>query len=259
MWTSEDWPATFDRSQYPVLIRTADTNRGTEVAELALAHVLVGLKRLRQIPKVGSLRSFVRTLLPRTAGEAVGAHNWMRMKTGTLYRKTVGIVGYGLIGHEIRRRLSGFGCEVDYFHSHRFSPVIESQLSITWSALEELFARADVVIVQLPLNDRTTACIDSAILRRARPGLVLVNCGRAGVIDRQALEQWLRFDRTAYYGADVFWKEPTPAWDRLRFRRNVFITPHMAESVYAENDVDGRMIHQLQNFMGEIHVESSLR
>jgi D-3-phosphoglycerate dehydrogenase len=242
-----------------VLIRTADVSRGTEVAELAIAHALVGLKRLRQIPKVGSVRSVLRSLIPRTAGEAVGAHNWKGMKTGTLYRKTVGIVGYGLIGHEIRRRLSGFDCEVVYFHSRRYTKTIESRLAIEWSPLEDLFARSDVVIVQLPLNDRTAQCIDAAIFRRARPGLILVNCGRAGVIDRESLERWLRFDRTAYYGADVFWKEPMPAWDRLRFRRNVFITPHMAESVYAENDVDGRMIHQLQHLLGEIHVESSLR
>ena len=259
LWTTEDWPATFDRSRFPVTVRTAEISRGTEVAELALAHALVGLKRLRQIPRVGSLRSFARTLFPRTAGEAVGAHNWMRMKTGTLYRKTVGIVGYGLIGHEIRRRLCGFDCDVVYFHSRRYSGTIESRLRIDWRPLDEVFARSDVVIVQLPLNERTAGCVDSTVFRRARPGLVLVNCGRAGVIERRSLERWLRFDRSAYYGADVFWQEPMPFWDRMRFRRNVFITPHMAESVYAENDVDGRMIHQLQSLLGEIHVESGLR
>jgi lactate dehydrogenase-like 2-hydroxyacid dehydrogenase len=217
-----------------IAVAVLDEDRGYEVAEHALALLLAGLKRLpracvlRRRLSPGGLLSF---LAPRPAGETHGAHNWSSMTTDTLYRKNVGIVGYGLIGREIHRRLAGFGAKVFYHHRTRYPETVERRLNMTFASLENLFAVCDAIFVQLPLSPDTDRLIAGQVLGKAKSNLVLVNCGRAAVIDEDALYEVLRQERIAYYAADVFWREPISYFDRFRRLKNCLITPHMAESL----------------------------
>ena len=86
------------------------------------------------------------------------------------------------------------------------------------------------------------------MLDRARHGLVLINCGRAGVIHAVDLYRALRAGRLGFYGADVFWHEPVSPWNRFCRLANVLITPHMAESVPDEPDFLELIIQQLRSF-----------
>ena len=85
--------------------------------------------------------------------------------------------------------------------------------------------------MQLPLTATTADLITTKELAVAQSHLVLINCGRAAVINKAALSTALRSQQIAFYGADVFWREPMPLWDRFRVMRNVCITPHLSESV----------------------------
>ena len=108
---------------------------GTEVAEVAIMLMLVGLKRLGERPRWHALRSptrFLRQLVPPTATEVRGGHNWASARPWTAYRKRIGIVGYGLIGREIHRRVEAFGAEVLYHHRRRFSPSVEQRLGMSY-------------------------------------------------------------------------------------------------------------------------------
>jgi len=231
--TTEDWMLTFDRASAPIRVGATDVDRGTDVAEVALMLMLVGLK-LAERPRWHSLRSpgrLYRRLFPSAATETAGGHNWTAARTRSAYRKRVGIVGYGLIGREIHRRVEAFGAEVLYHHRRRFSDVVERRLRMTYRDLPELFRECDVIFVQLPLTEKTRALVGEPELALAKPHLVLVNCGRAAVVDKPALERALGERRIGFYGADVFWREPMPLWDRFRFLSNVFVTPHLSESV----------------------------
>ncbi len=210
-----------------------DEERGYEVAEHAIALLLLSLKGFgsSELGRLGlSPRRWARMLRPQCAGEVSSAHNWSGAVSGTLYGRRVGIVGYGLIGHAIRRRLSGFGAELHYHSRCPYPAEVEQALGISHLALEPMFERCDAVFLQLPLSESTEGLVGARVLERVRPGFVLVNCGRAGVVVEDDLLAALREGRLRY-AADVAWQEPLPLWSPFRRLEACLITPHMAESL----------------------------
>ena len=211
-----------------------DEDRGYEVAEHAVALLLATIKRLwRPAPwsRRLSARGLYRACLPRAATETVGAHNWTGAVTDTLYRKRIGIVGYGAIGREIHKRLAGFQAEFFYHARLPLPAEIERRLAIRHLDLARLFELCDAILVQLPLTPETRGLIGADVLAICKRSLVLINCGRAATIDQTALYQALRRGDLQFYAADVFWKEPMPLFTRFRLLSNCRITPHMAESL----------------------------
>ena len=250
--------ATFDRDKSSIKIQAADTDRGTDVAEVATLLMLIGLKRLTERSRWHALRSpkrFYRQLMAPLASETIGGHNWTGASTLTAYRKRVGIVGYGLIGHQIHRRLEAFGAQVFYHHTRRFSHIIEERLGMQFLELPAMFRQCDIIFVQLPLTSTTQGLIGSPELTLAKSNLVLVNCGRAAVINKRALFQALKKKRVAFYGADVFWREPMPLWDRFRFMRNVYVTPHFSESEAGRVPHDRHVARALRTLVRAIDAE----
>jgi phosphoglycerate dehydrogenase-like enzyme len=251
LWGTEKWMLSFDETAFPVDVNLLDVDRGTDVAEHAVALLLTGLKDLHHRTPWRDLfspRQLYRWCFPRIATEAVGAHNWMNRQTGTLYGKRVGIVGYGLIGRQIHCRLQGFGCQFFYHHSRRYGPRIEQQLGISYLSVPEMFADCDVVFVQLPLTKVTENLIGRDVLRGSKRGLVLINCGRAAVINEEELYQAIRAGSIGFYGADVFWREPAAPWNRFSRLPNVLITPHMAESVPEQANVFAKIVEEIHTF-----------
>ncbi|HIA49430.1 MAG TPA: hypothetical protein EYN90_02420 [Acidobacteria bacterium] len=256
--TTDDWMATFDRDKSSIKIQAADTHRGTDVAEVATLLMLIGLKRLTERSRWHALRSpkrFYRQLTAPLASETIGGHNWTGASTLTAYRKRVGIVGYGLIGHQIHRRLEAFGAQVFYHHTRRFSHIIEERLGMQFLELPSMFRQCDIIFIQLPLTSTTQGLIGNQELALAKSNLVLVNCGRAAVINKRALFQALKKKRVAFYGADVFWREPMPLWDRFRFMRNVYVTPHFSESEAGREPHDRHVARALRTLVRAIDAD----
>jgi len=253
--TTEDWMLTFDRRSSALEVRMPDIDCGTEVAEVAVMLMLVGLKRLGERPRWHAFRSptrFLRQLVPPTATEATGGHNWASARTWTAYRKRIGIVGYGLIGREIHRRIEAFGAEVLYHHRRRFSPGVEQRLGMSYRELPEMFRECDVIFVQLPLTEKTRGLVGAAELAEAKSNLVLVNCGRAAVVNKQAVARALRERRIGFYGADVFWREPMPLWDRFRFLSNALVTPHFSQSIADAPSHERAVARALAQLVGDV-------
>ena len=97
-----------------------------------------------------------------------------------------------------------------------------------WRPLERLLEEADIVSLHLPLAPETERLIDRAALARMRPGGVLVNTARGGLVDEPALVEALRDGRLGAAGLDVFAQEPLPDGHPLTRLDNVVLVPHLA-------------------------------
>jgi D-3-phosphoglycerate dehydrogenase / 2-oxoglutarate reductase len=176
------------------------------VAEGVMAHVLHLVKRL------GPLTRLVRE--GRWA-ERVG------VAVGDLDGATIGIVGYGRIGRRVGELAAAFGMGV---LAH--DPISPPPAGIDRPDLGELAAASDVLTLHAPLTEATHHLVDAAVLARIRPGAVLVNCGRGGLLDLDAALAALESGRLGGVGLDVFDPEPPPHHP-LFDHPNVVLTPHL--------------------------------
>jgi phosphoglycerate dehydrogenase-like enzyme len=136
--------------------------------------------------------------------------------------RTVGLVGYGAVPRVLAPILRAFGCRVLYT-----ARTAKPDAAGTFRALGELMAEADVVSLHLPLTAETAGMIDAQAMSRMKPGAVLVNTARGGLVDQAALTEALASGRIRA-GLDVFATEPADPADPLFGLPNVVVTPHVA-------------------------------
>ena len=179
------------------------------VAELTLGLML---SVLRRIP------SFDRGLRAGTWTDA-----GMQDGIGELGGRTVGLVGFGAIPRILAPILAAMGCEVIYTARTRVTDPVA-----TYRTLDQLLAEADVVSLHLPLMPETERIIGADALARIKPGAILINTGRGGLVDQPALVAALSSGRIAGAGLDVFEIEPLPADHPILGLPNVVVTPHVA-------------------------------
>lgn len=143
---------------------------------------------------------------------------WRPMQGMELRGKTLGVVGLGGIGREMARIAQGIGLKVIAYNR---SPVAGGSVPI-----DDLLALSDIVSLHLALNDATRGFIDRAKLEKTKPGVIIVNTARAGLVDEAALIDLLRSGRVGHYATDVFGKEPPPPDEPLLALDNVTLTAH---------------------------------
>jgi phosphoglycerate dehydrogenase-like enzyme len=170
------------------------------------------------------------------------AERWERFSPVELRDSTVGIVGYGSIGRQLARLLQTFGAKVlatkrDAMHPedagytpeglgdpngdyvHRLYPP---------QAIESMVKECDFVVVTVPLTPQTRNLLGAPELAALKPTAYLVDIGRGGVIDQNALLTALREHKIAGAALDVFPEEPLPADNPLWKLPNVILSPHIA-------------------------------
>lgn len=144
----------------------------------------------------------------------------------------LGIIGMGRIGQAVARRAAGFSMRVSYHNRHRLPAEIEAACHASHADLDTLLRDADFVMLTLPYTPDTHHLIGAAQLARMKPGAILVNIARGGVVDDTALIDALRRGTIAGAGLDVF--ENEPALDgRFLERPNVVLTPHTGSATRA--------------------------
>ena len=137
----------------------------------------------------------------------------------------LGIVGFGAIGQAVARVARAFGMEV-LVHTRTPNPAAWSELSFV--ALDELFAEADVVSLHCPLTDDTRGMVGATRLAAMKDSAWLINTGRGPLVDEAALAAALHAGRIAGAGLDVLSQEPPAADNPLLTAPNCIITPHLA-------------------------------
>ncbi len=169
--------------------------------------------------------------------EAVRQRNWERGRDWTRQRagmelrgQTLGIVGLGEVGRRVAHLCgTGFGMTVlacdPFVAPERWPPHVGRR-----DGLEALLAESDIVTLHAPLSPDTHHLINAQRLARMKPGSILINTARGGLVDEVALEAALASGRLGGVGLDVLEREPPPVDHPLlrSDRRLVMLTPHIA-------------------------------
>jgi len=142
---------------------------------------------------------------------------WRPMQGTELRGKTLGIVGLGGIGREMARIAGGVGLKVIAYNRTAKPGTL---------ALDEVLAQSDILSLHLLLTDQTRGFLGRERLSKTKPGVIIVNTARAGVVDEAALIELLRSGHVGHYATDVFAKEPPSADEPLLKLDNVTLTAH---------------------------------
>jgi len=148
---------------------------------------------------------------------------WLPREGMQLHGKTLGIVGLGGIGGEVARMARGLGMEVIAYNR---TPRADASCPLV--DIDTLLPRADVVSLNLVLNDDTRGFLDAKRIARMKPGALLVNTARGALVDEAALIDALKSGHIRHAGLDVFHNEPLKADHPLARLPNVTLSAHAA-------------------------------
>ncbi|MGH8787135.1 MAG: hydroxyacid dehydrogenase [Cupriavidus necator] len=218
------------------------SNHGTGTDKIAVAHA-----HACGIPVVSTPAANVRAVAEHTmmlmlavargtvlADAATRRSDWQHRYTApmhSLYGKTLGIVGFGRTGQIVAQMArAGFGMQVAVWSPRVDEAEVAAHGAARVDTLQALLAVSDVVSLHRPLRPDTQHTIDAAALGAIKPGAILVNTSRGGLVDEPALVDALRSGRLFGAGLDVFEREPLPISSPLATLPNVVLSPHQAGS-----------------------------
>lgn len=204
--------------------RKACAARGIAIARLAGGNaipvaehtVMLMLAALRRLP-----------LVDRKTREGAWLKEEARGIHRQLHGKRVGLVGFGAIGRQVATVLSGFGVDIVYYDPAPVPSDAAGRLNARALPLDDLLATSDVVSLHLPLLPATANLISAERIARMKPGAVLVNCARGGLVDEDALVHALKDGRLLAAALDTFATEP-PVGSPLLALDQTVVTPHLA-------------------------------
>jgi phosphoglycerate dehydrogenase-like enzyme len=142
---------------------------------------------------------------------------------GEIAGRTVGMVGFGAVPRLLAPILGAMGAEVIYTGRRRYEDV-----HFPFVEKRELLGRADIVSLHVPLDDATRNWLDADAIAAMKPGAVVINVARGGLIDEAALRAALVDGRLGAAGLDVFSSEPAATDNPLFALENVVASPHIA-------------------------------
>jgi len=187
------------------------------------------------------------------ADRSMRAGDWNRKDfAGTeLQRKTLGLVGAGRIGGEVARRARSFEMKILAYDPY-LPEGRADDLGIHLVPLDELIETADIISLHVPLTATTRGIIGEEQLERMKRTSFLVNVGRGGLVDEDALARALHEGSIAGAALDVFHEEPLPDSSPLREAPNLVLTPHLgASTAEAQERVAVEIAHAVRGALLE--------
>ena len=173
---------------------------------------------------IGLIISAARNI--HTSNNSLKDKNWDRNKfLGTeLYKKQLGLIGFGKAAREVAKRLTAFGMDIVFYDPY----VDASEDEANKVELDELLKTSDVISIHVVKNEETKNMINDEKLNLIKKGGILVNTSRGGIVDEVALFQ-RSSDDVIFAGLDVFSKEP-PDINKTFSTSNIVTTPHLGAS-----------------------------
>ena len=162
-----------------------------------------------------------------------------------------GVLGLGRIGSATARKAAGIGFEVIGYDPLRWAGAGETEgYGLRVVSCEELLRKADVISIHVPLQEETRHLINAETIGRMKPGSIIINTARGGVVNTAALCDALSSGHLGGAGLDVFEEEPLPGDSPLRDHSRVVLTPHV--SWYSEQsfgELKSRTIENVVNVL----------
>jgi D-3-phosphoglycerate dehydrogenase len=195
--------------EHKVTVVNAPIATSVAVAELAMALML---SAMREVPRADS---------------GMKAGKWLKkeLEGGELNNKTLGIIGFGRIGALVAQRAAAFGMII-----LGYDPLVNAKEIRERGGdpvtLDELFARADVITLHIPLTADTRGMLNTVAFMKMKKGVRIICAARGGVIDEEALLAALDTDQVGMAALDVFATEP-PGQTALVNHPHVICTPHV--------------------------------
>ena len=197
-----------------VIVTNIPDSTTYSTAELAFALMISTYRRIAELDRM------LRTQPSRNAfgmGKHMG-HN--------LFGATLGIVGMGRIGGKLAEMAKAFGMKVIYHNRRKIEGMEDG-----WRELNDLLSEADIVSINCPLTEGTRGLIGKEQFAAMKPGAVLVNTSRGGVVDTDALIDALKSGKLGGAGIDVYPNEPEVP-EELKAFENVVLTPHIGTNTH---------------------------
>ncbi|KAG5359362.1 Glyoxylate reductase 1 [Yarrowia sp. C11] len=162
--------------------------------------------------------------------------------------KVLGIMGMGGIGRQVRDYVKPFGFEkIIYYNRSRLSPELEG--GCEYVTLDELYAQADVISVNVPLNAATRHMINAESIAKMKDGVVIVNTARGPVIDEQALVDGLNSGKISSAGLDVYEHEPKINPGLLK-NPNTLLLPHFGTfTIETHRKMEEAVLNNIETFL----------
>ncbi len=162
--------------------------------------------------------------------------------------KRWGIIGLGTIGSNVAKVAQAFGCEVVYYSTSNNPHSSEYR----HMDIKELLSSSDIISIHAPLNENTDGLIDKKKLDLLKEGSIILNLGRGGIIDEEALANTLN-NKEIYAGLDVLTNEPpNPNHPLLNldYPQRLCLTPHIAwTSIEARNRLFEGVLNNIKEFL----------
>ncbi len=182
------------------------------VAELTIAHMLNSLRHVS------------------TTDSNMRSGKWTPTMGSLLATKTVGLIGVGRIGSAVAKLAQAFGARVI-----GFDPVVSSHNSVELLSIEDVLNQADIVSLHVPINDQTHHILNASTISRMKPGSIVVNVSRGGLIDESALHDALKSQHLSGAALDCFEDEPYSG--PLLQIPGVHVTAHMGSYARETRDL----------------------
>lgn len=195
---------------------TVKNTPGASTVSVAEHTFALLLSLMRQIPK---------------ADQSMKQGKWEKkaLKGAELYKKTLGLIGSGRIGMAVSKRAQVFEMNVIAYDPYVDDSVLKEAGIQPVNSLDELLPVADIISLHIPKTDETAHIINSDTINKMKDGAVLVNAGRGGTVDEQAVYEALKSGKLKGAALDVFEKEPLENSPLVELD-NVILTPHLGAS-----------------------------
>ncbi|MDI6851705.1 MAG: D-2-hydroxyacid dehydrogenase [bacterium] len=196
---------------------------------------------------LGFMFALARHIVRGTVGIKNGLWEKKVLEGWELAGKTLGILGYGRIGHELAKRAKGLGMNVIGYRRHEFQDEYAKRVS-----LDELYAQSDFISIHLPLTPETKYIVNKEAFDKMKDGVFIINVSRGGVVDEKALLEALKSGKVRGAALDVFEVEPPedPLHNELIQHPNVICTPHIGASTFeGQERVGAALVQKVKDFL----------
>lgn len=168
---------------------------------------------------------------------------------------TMGLLGFGRIAKNVAKAMQSMGATVCVYDPYLTKEAVESLGAVYCATKDELLTQADIISANIPLTEESRHIIDADAISRMKDGVIVVNTGRGGLVDTDALVAGLKSGKIKAAGLDVHEIEPFHDLSHpLMNMDNVILTPHIAfQSTEATKELEYKAaLYTMQGALGEV-------